>query len=31
LHGISKDGENDGITVYDLKETILKEMGAKIE
>jgi hypothetical protein len=26
-----KRGENDGITIYVPKETILKEMAAKIE
>jgi hypothetical protein len=26
-----KHGKNDGITVYDLQETILKEMAAKIK
>jgi hypothetical protein len=26
-----KHGKNDGVTVYILKETILKEMTAKIE
>jgi hypothetical protein len=28
---LSKCGKNDGITVYIPKETILKEMAAKIE
>jgi hypothetical protein len=31
LHCLYKSGENDGISVHAPKETILKEMGAKIE
>jgi hypothetical protein len=30
-HGVLKHGKKDGITVYVPKETILKEMAAKIE
>jgi hypothetical protein len=31
FHGVLKRGNNDGIAVYVTKETILKEMAAKIE
>jgi hypothetical protein len=31
FHGALKHGKNDGIAVYVPKETILKEMAAKID